>query len=77
MLVYNYILKITVKIIERDKMNITKEKLQELYNSNTSIDTATILGVGVVTLRKYLREAGIPLKGKGNRVNHYKAMKII
>jgi len=58
-------------------MKLTKEDLQNIYENNTSKKACDILGVSPATLRKYLVERGIPLKGKGNRVNHDKIRKLI
>ena len=47
-------------------MIITKEELEELYNSNTNDEVCRILSISKVTLSKYIKKAGIPMKGKGN-----------
>lgn len=46
-------------------MELTKQKLQELYENNTNDKLCEILGVSKATLLKYLKDAEIPLKGKG------------
>lgn len=54
-------------------MKIRKKELEEKYRKMNSKDLAKELGVTFPTLLNYLKEAGIELKGKGNR----KARKII
>ena len=49
-------------------MHITKEELRKMYNSMTNAELCSDLGITVPTLLKYLSEAGIPLKGKGNKM---------
>lgn len=44
---------------------ITKEELEELYNSKSNIEVCEILGIAEPTLLRYLKSAGIELKGKG------------
>ena len=44
---------------------ISKEKLQDLYYNHTNEEVANMLGITKVTLIKYVRDAGIPMKGKG------------
>lgn len=46
---------------------ITKDKLKELYMSNTNAGLARKLEISTTTLSKYLIDSGIELKGKGNR----------
>lgn len=46
-------------------MKIKKEKLESIYNSMSSADACKKLGVSRPTLNKLLKQAGIPLKGKG------------
>lgn len=46
-------------------MELTKQKLKELYENNTNSELCKILGVSNVTMLKYLKDAGIQLKGKG------------
>ena len=48
-------------------MKLTKEKLQEMYNTKTNEECCASLGVSKATFLKYVKEAGIPLKGKGYR----------
>ena len=50
-------------------MSITKKKLEELYYSKTQKEVCAELGISQPTLTKYLKEAGIPLKGRGSRPN--------
>ena len=45
---------------------MTKEILEEKYNSMTNVELCKELGVSKVTLISYLKKAGIKLKGKGN-----------
>jgi predicted nucleic acid-binding Zn ribbon protein len=47
-------------------MRITKKELEKMYKENLSKDVCTMLGITSATLRKYLKEAGIRLKGSGN-----------
>ena len=47
-------------------MEMTKEKLEEMYNAMTNEDLCKELGVSKVTLISHLKKAGIKLKGKGN-----------
>ena len=54
-------------------MRISKKELEEKYNNMNSKELAKELGVTFPTLLNYLKEAGIKLKGKGNR----KARKLI
>lgn len=46
-------------------MEITKEKLQELYSTKKNKEICELLGITNKTLVKYLIKLGIPLKGKG------------
>lgn len=48
------------------KKKITKQELHDIYHSNSNKKACEILGVTNSTLTKYLRQAGIPLKGSGN-----------
>ena len=48
-------------------MEITKKKLEKMYYSMTNEEVCKELGVSQPTLRSYLKEAGIPLKGSGRR----------
>ena len=56
---------------------ITKEKLQQIYKTNSSVKAAKILKISHTTMIKYLIANGIPLKGKGNRIKHEPSLKII
>lgn len=47
---------------------ISKAELEKKYRSMKGKDLAKELGVTFPTLLAYLEEAGIKLKGKGNRV---------
>ncbi len=53
-------------------MKITKEILESKYNSMSNEELARELGTTKVTLVKLLKDAGIPLKGKGNFYNRNK-----
>lgn len=44
---------------------ITKKELEDLYNSKSNTEVCEILGVAEPTLLRYLKDAGIELKGKG------------
>ena len=46
---------------------INKEELQRLYDNHERKEVARMLEVSNATLGKLLKEAGIQLKGKGNR----------
>lgn len=46
-------------------MKITKAELKELYENNSNEYVCQKLGITVPTLLKYLKDAGIELKGKG------------
>lgn len=48
-------------------MIITKKKLKELYQNNTNKELCEMLDITNPTLIKYLKEAGIKPKGRGNR----------
>jgi len=48
------------------KTQITKEELSNIYHKNSNKEACKILGVTNSTLTKYLRKAGISLKGSGN-----------
>lgn len=48
-------------------MQITKEKLQELYTQNSNKKVCKMLKITNATLVSYLRKNDIPLKGRGNR----------
>ncbi len=54
-------------------MKISKKELEKKYNKMNSKDLAKELDITLPTLISYLKEAGIKLKGKGNR----KARKLI
>lgn len=45
-------------------MEITKQKLQEIYYGNSNDKAAKILNICVPTLIKYVKEAKIPMKEK-------------
>lgn len=47
-------------------IEITKNELEKLYRENTNDKVCETLGMSKATLIKYLNEAGIELKGKGN-----------
>jgi len=47
-------------------IEITRERLRELYYANTNKKLCEIFHCSKATLIKYITEAGIPLKGKGN-----------
>lgn len=53
-------------------MEITLENLQDKYNSMSNDELAKELQISKVTLVKLLKDAGIPLKGKGNFYNRNK-----
>lgn len=53
-------------------MKITKEALEDKYNSMSNDELAKELGITKVTLIKLLKDSGIPLKGKGNFYNRNK-----
>ena len=46
-------------------LSLTKKELEDIYYNNTNIKACEILKVSNVTLLKYVRNAGIPLKGAG------------
>lgn len=46
-------------------MEITVAELKELYENNSNDFVCKKLGISLPTLLRYLKEAGIPLKGKG------------
>jgi len=46
-------------------VELTKEKLKEIYYSNTNKDACKILGISELTLIKYVKKANIEPKGKG------------
>lgn len=52
-----------------DKKQITKTELEKLYRSSKNTDLAEQLGISVPTLIRYVSEAGIELKQKGNHDN--------
>ena len=54
---------------------ITKSELEKIYYSNTQEKAAKILGVSEITMRKYVKEMGIKMKGAGCQ-NHKKRTKI-
>lgn len=53
-------------------MQITKEKLQDLYYSMSNKDLCEKLDITNVTLVSMLKRNDIPLKGPGNRTERYK-----
>lgn len=60
------------------KTQITTKELQEIYNNNSNKEACKILGITNSTLTKYLRQAGIPLKGSGNgKSDHRSKLKLI
>lgn len=48
-------------------MKIRKEKLEKLYNSKSSKEVCSILGISPPTLLKIIKANYIIPKGKGNR----------
>lgn len=46
--------------------DLTKKKLQKVYENNTVDKAAKLLEMSIPTLLKYVKEAGIPLKSKVN-----------
>lgn len=46
---------------------LTKEKLEEMYQRMTNKELARELGISHVTLIRYLEDAGVKMKGKGNK----------
>lgn len=48
-------------------MQITKQKLQELYTQNSNKKVCKMLGITNATLVSYLKKNNITLKGRGNR----------
>lgn len=51
---------------------ITKEELEELYNSRPNKEVCEILGVTNPTLMNYLKHFGIKPKGMGNKKGRIK-----
>jgi len=47
-------------------LSITKEELEKLYYNNTNSYVCEELDISKVTLIKYIKQAGITPKGKGN-----------
>lgn len=45
-------------------MEISRQKLQEIYHNNSNERAAKMLKICVPTLIKYVRKAGIPMKEK-------------
>ena len=45
---------------------LTIEELKELYYGMTNSELCKKLGIGNKTLNRYIKEACIPFKGKGN-----------
>lgn len=59
-------------------LEITKSDLEKIYYNNTNDKACEILNISKVTLLKYIKQAGIIQKGKGNPVGlNYKKIKII
>ena len=52
---------------------IAKEKLEKIYKENDSDEAARKLGISTSSLYNYLRDWGIPKKGRGGR----KKLKVI
>ncbi|MDA3957334.1 hypothetical protein [Oceanispirochaeta sp.] len=50
-------------------MEITRKELQDLYQQNTTKYACDYLGVSIHTLLSYLKDAEIPLKGKGGGIS--------
>jgi hypothetical protein len=48
-------------------MEITKQKLQEIYYNNSNEKAAKMLKVSIPTLIKNVKMAGIPFKGHKNK----------
>jgi hypothetical protein len=46
---------------------ITKSNLQAIYMNNTNVKAARMLNIAPQTLLRYVKRAGIPLKGFGRR----------
>lgn len=57
-------------------MELTKEKLQEMYYSMSNTELANKLGISLVTLSKLVKDNAIEPKGKGNWYNR-KPIRII
>ena len=55
-------------------MQLTQKKLRKLYYSMSNKELCKKLGVTNPTLMKYLKTAGIPLKGMGNRTKRTKVV---
>lgn len=53
-------------------MELTKEKLENLYMSKRNVEICKILGISNPTLVSYLRKFGIKQKGRGNKLGHTK-----
>lgn len=53
-------------------MEITKDKLKELYENKTNDEVCKILKISKVTLVKYIKNAGIKQKGKGGGLSSNK-----
>ena len=49
-------------------LKITKKELEKKYHESTIQNLSIELGISVPTLMKYLKEAGIPLKGKRKKI---------
>lgn len=54
---------------------ITKSELEKIYYGNDQKTASKILGVSALTMRKYVKEMGIKMKGAGCQ-NHKKRTKI-
>jgi len=46
-------------------MELTKQKLEELYNSMSNLELCEKLSISKTTLIKLIKDNNIPLKGKG------------
>ena len=44
-------------------MEITKQKLKEIYDNNSNQKAAKILKISIPTLLKYIKKSGIKMKG--------------
>lgn len=53
---------------------ISKENLEKIYKENTNDKAAEILGISVPTMLKYVKQAGIEIKGAGA---HNKAYTVV
>lgn len=53
-------------MLESKIIEISKSDLETLYTHNSNKKVCEILKISPATLLKYLKQAGITLKGKGN-----------